>query len=70
MERKTNVWVSRMGAGEHQARTETGIDGGTSRFKILWTCESGTRNGEWCDDRGDEWEENSRKAKNKMTRQC
>ena len=36
-----------MGAREHQARMDTGIEGGMSSFKILWTCgERGTRNGE------------------------
>ena len=59
-----------MGARIWQARMETGIEGGTSRFNIVWTCERGTRNGELCDTRGDEWEEMARKAKNKMAGQC
>ena len=58
-------------AGKHQARMETVIESGTISFKILWTCgETGTRNGQWCDARGDEWDEKARKANNKMAGQC
>ena len=59
------------GFWKHQAGEDTGIEGGTSCFKILWTCgERGTRNGKCCDARGDEWEEKARKAMNKMAGQC
>ena len=59
-----------MGAGKHDAGVDIGIEGGTSIFKILWTCgERGTRNGKWCHARGDEWKEKARKAKNKMAGQ-
>ena len=35
-----------MDARKHQAMMDTGIECGTSSFKILWTCgEIGTRNG-------------------------
>ena len=60
-----------MGARIHQARMDIGIEGGTSSFKILWTCgEIGTRNGEWCDARGGKLEEKARKVTNKMAGQC
>ena len=56
-----------MSAGKHQIRLDTGIEGGTSYFNILWACgEREPRNGKWCDARGDEWEQKAMKAKNKM----
>ena len=58
---KTNVWVL------ENMKPEWTLASRVAQAALLWTCgERGTRNGEWWDVRGDEWEEKARKAKNNV----